>query len=451
MQRKNRQLLEFVILLVVVMMILGAAGITGVRAETSTRQEISVMLDMPEKPDTLTVISQDIVTDPLAQAVEKFEQEQGIEVEWLEYPSGELWDQLTTSIVGDDTFDVFYFSGSWQAELGAQGMMLPLEDIAPREILAELESRYFQVAIDSLKAHDQLWGLPIVAATMHFFYNEAMLEELGYQEPPATWEEMLEMSREAVEAELASYGFFPGWVSAHEDGMVWFDLMLKLYDGAWMNEERTEFIFNDERGVEALTLMKEILDEGLVPRAALEQSDWDNFHYFLAGDQLFEINWSFIYPFTVNPEMSEIADEVGVALIPGIERESYTVLGPNGFGISPTTRSPEWAFKLMAYLTGEEAARGLLTSQHGSAAAFAELYDDHPEFTVEDYALIEIFGEQMEYAGFRPSTYLTWYSEFRDNIFTPLMHEALLGEIEPQEALDQAQQQAQEILESEGL
>ncbi|MFN2362990.1 MAG: hypothetical protein ABR596_01740, partial [Halarsenatibacteraceae bacterium] len=64
---------------------------------------------------------------------------------------------------------------------------------------------------------------------------------------------------------------------------------------------------------------------------------------------------------------------------------------------------------------------------------------------------INIFKDHIEYGGLRPSDNLTWYSEFRNNIFTPAMHRALLGEQDVEEALDQAQEEAQELLESRGL
>jgi len=409
---------------------------------------------MPEKPEVLNIIALDIDVVQFGDAVAQFEHDHGIQVEWLEFPYGQLWSQITTSITAGTTIDLYMMSNSWHAELGGLGMAIPLNDLATEEELEALTAKYFPVTVEFLTSHDgKLWGLPGTAASVSFFYNRTMLEELGYTEPPATFDEMLAIGREAMDAGLASYAFFPGWLAGHEDGMVQFDVMLKLFGGEWMNEDRSEFIFNDEAGVNALTYMKEILDEGLVPRAALETSDWDNFHFFLAGDQPFEVNWNFVWGRATDPEQSSIVDDVAAAPIPGIVRETYSVLGGGGYAISPTSRSPEWAFELLKYMMSETGIKGVMSEQGGAEGTIAALYEPPAidEFPSDEYPLVDTFKAQMEYAGLRPSHFLTWYSEFRNNIFTPALHRALLGQQTPEEALNQAQQEAQAMLEREGL
>ncbi|SIQ08096.1 carbohydrate ABC transporter substrate-binding protein, CUT1 family [Alkalispirochaeta americana] len=407
-----------------------------------------------EKPEKLTIIALDIDVVQFGPAAQVFEDTYGIEVEWLEFPYGQLWSQITTGITAGTPIDLYMMSNSWHAELGGVGMAIPLNDLATDAELDAMTEKYFDITREFLTSHDgKLWGLPSTAASVSFFYNAAMLKELGYNEPPATFDEMLQISREAIDQGLASYGFFPGWIAGGECGMVQFDIMLKLFGGEWMNEDRTEFTFNSEAGINALTYMKEILDEGIVPRAALETSDWDNFHFFLAGDQPFEINWNFIWGRATDPEQSSIVNDVAVAPIPSIVREAYTVLGGGGYAISPTSRSPEWAFKLLQYMKGEEGARGVMRQQGGAEGTIKALYQPPlvNEFPPEEYPLVETFQRQIQEAGLRPSHFLTWYSEFRNNIFTPAMHLALLGDRSPEEALNQAQAAAQRMLDREGL
>ncbi len=409
--------------------------------------------EMPPKPDKLSIIALDIDVDQFGEGAAIFEEKYGIEVEWMEFSYGALWDQITTSIAGGTTFDLYMMSNSWHPELGKLGMAVPLDEIVSAETLAEINERYFDITVEFLSSHGHQWALPGTAATVSFFYNQTMLEELGYYEPPTTWDEMLEICREAIDAGLADYGFFPGYLAGHEDGMVQFDIMLKLHGGEWMNEDMTEWTFNSEAGVQALTLMKEMLDEGIIPRASLEQSDWDNFHYFLAGNAPFEINWNFVHKMAQDPERSDVVDDFVVGHIPGIVRDTYTVLGGGGYAISPTTRSREWSFKLLDYMHREEGAIGVMREQGGAEATIEKIYEDPAAygFSIEEYPVIEIYRQQLEYAGLRPSDDLSWYAEFRNNIFTPAMHRALLGQQDIEEALNQAQEEAQQMLEAEGL
>ncbi|MFN2364600.1 MAG: ABC transporter substrate-binding protein, partial [Halarsenatibacteraceae bacterium] len=392
--------------------------------------------NMPEKPDKLSIIALDIDVEQFQEGVAVFEEKYGIEVEWLSFPYSELRNQITTSIQGGQTVDLVKMSNSWHPELGSLGMAVPLNDVVSEEYLAEINERYFDITVEFLSSLDKQWALPGNASSMTFFYNETMLNELGYQEPPETWDQMLKISREAIDAGLADYGFFPGYLANHEDGMVHFDIMLKLHDGQWMNDEMTEFTFNSEAGVKALTLMKEMLDEGIIPQASLEQSDWDNMHHFLAGNTPFEINWNFVLQMAGNPDQSNIVDDFAVGHIPGIERDTYTVLGGGGYAISPTTRSEEWAFMLLDYMHRKESALKVMRDLGGAEGTIKELYENSEDygFTEEEYPMINIFKDHIEYGGLRPSDNLTWYSEFRNNIFTPAMHRALLGEQDVEEA-----------------
>lgn len=54
--------------------------------------------DLPEKTRKLRVIVLDIDVLQFGNAAQNFVDAYGIEVEWLEFPYGELWTQITTTI-----------------------------------------------------------------------------------------------------------------------------------------------------------------------------------------------------------------------------------------------------------------------------------------------------------------------------------------------------------------
>ncbi len=106
---------------------------------------------MPEKPETLNIIALDIDVDQFGEGVANFEEEYGIEVEWMEFPYGDLWSQITTSIQGGQTIDLYMMSNSWHPELGALGMAMPLGDIVSQERLDEINERYFDITVEFFK------------------------------------------------------------------------------------------------------------------------------------------------------------------------------------------------------------------------------------------------------------------------------------------------------------
>lgn len=394
-----------------------------------------------DKPDTLTLFT----TPEWAQYVEpsltEFTEQHGIEIEVTVVPYDQMFNQLTSSILGGQTVDVMELDPAWIPELAAQGMVAPLDDVIATETL----DAYLPGSVDLMRWDEQLFGLPLVAGFPYFFYNDEMLEELEISEPPTTWAEVEEISQQAVDAGLADHGIFLG-LAPLEGLMVYFDVFLKLQGGEWLNEDRTEWVFNSEAGVEALTYMKHLIDTDVVPRAALETADRDSTTTFLAGRAPFHFNWSFTYSLMQDAASSKVVESARPALVPGLQETSYTSMGGGGYAISLTSQSTEWAAELTKFLTSGQAAENMLEGR-GSDIAWAPLYDDQKIF--ERMPLLDVYVKQVPYGGLRPQ--LTWYTEFRDNMFLPDIHNALLGQIEIQEALDAAQRKAQERLQRDGL
>ncbi len=429
MQFSQKSLLTFVLILVIAFL----AGQSQVQAD---------------KPAELTIMGTD--TGPIysGEAVEAFEEEYGINVEWQVVPYADFFMQLTTSIGGGVPVDVFWMSNSWHAELGDMGMVIPLEDHYQEAERENLFADYFPASIEKMQSHDQTWGLPVITSPYFYWYNEPMLAELGYDEPPANWDELRDISLEAIEADLADYGLVLGW-DVGEALMSWFDMFLKLHGGQWINEDHTEFVFNSEEGVAALQYMKNMLEEGVVAEASLELGDWDSVYSFMAEQTPFEINWGAVYPDIKDPDESAVHDKYGVALLPGLkEVESYTPIGGGGWAVGATTRSEEYAFKLLEYMSGELGAVGVLEDK-GTEAVMPDVIGDRDDLVDQD--LNPVYEKQLEYPGFRPADFMTWYSYFRDEIVAPRLHEALHGTISAEEALNRAQEEAQEELEAEGI
>jgi len=400
-----------------------------------------------DKPDELLILSTDTGPTYSSRATDAFSEEYGIDVEWQVVPYDDFFTQLTTMISGGVPVDVFWMGNSWHAELGEMGMAIPLEDYYSEEEYNQVTDKFFPASVEKMSSHDKTWGLPIITSPYYFFYNEEMLAELGYDSGPETWNEVIEISEEAMDAGLADYGLVLGW-QVGEALMAHFDNFLKLHGGQWINEDHTEFTFNSDEGIEALEFMVELIERGVVSESSLEIGDWDSPYSFLAGNTPFEMNWGVAYSMINDPDESEVKDKARSILVPGIgENRSYSTVGGGGWSVGATTRSQEWAFKLAEYATNEMAARDVLDDKHAEATIVDVV--ESPEF--DDDEFMQIYQEQLNYTGFRPADFLTWYSYFRDEILAPNIHDALHGNLTPEEALNEAFEEAQERLEAEGI
>lgn len=412
----------------------------------SVGSALPALADLPPKPEVLRIFL-DTERERLARpALDAFEAEHGITVEANTVPYDRVFDQMSSMIAGGQQLDVVFMSNSWHAELGSVGLLLDPTEYLDQDYLAN----YVPTGLEMMASGGVQWGLPAQPAILYFYYNAEMLSELGYDAPPSTWHELAEISQAAVEAGLADHGMFVG-MAPLEGLMVYYDSFLKQFGGSWMNEDQTEWTFNSEEGVQAAQFMRDMIESGVFAEAGLETPDRNSMSSFTAGRAPFHWNWSFAWREMTDPDRSSVADVATPTMVPVIPEgsgESYTVMGGGGFAIASSTQNPEWSVELLKAVTGPVAAEFLI-DQFGSEGAWAPLFDD--ETLLEENPLLALYQEQVQFGGFRPSDFLTWYSEFRDNMFLPRFHEALSGNRDIQEALDAAAAEANSALNNRGL
>jgi multiple sugar transport system substrate-binding protein len=104
---------------------------------------------------------------------------------------------------------------------------------------------------------NQRLGFPPNRSMEMLFYNQTWLEELGYDGPPTTPEEFKEMACAAAEANGDGTG---GYILRDDASAV--AAWTMAFGGSVLNEEGTGYTYNGEATVEAMTWLKEMLDEG---------------------------------------------------------------------------------------------------------------------------------------------------------------------------------------------
>ena len=115
--------------------------------------------------------------------------------------------------------------------------------------------------------------------------------------------------------------------------------------------------FNNEKGVQVLTFMKQTIDDGLTNPTSISADENAVRDNFIAGSSAFAVNWLFQYADSNNAEISKIVGQAGFSPMPvfasgaaaGIK--SSSVDGSSSFGIMATTPHPDETWKFLEYLT----------------------------------------------------------------------------------------------------
>ena len=136
----------------------------------------------------------------LQDLVEKFTQQNkgNFQVTYREMPAdtGQFFDQLRTELqAGASEIDVIGGDVIWPAQFAANGWILDVSDRFPESE----RQRFLPAPVDSLIYQDAIYGVPWFTDAGMLYYRSDLLEQAGFSEPPATWEELKEMALKAAQ------------------------------------------------------------------------------------------------------------------------------------------------------------------------------------------------------------------------------------------------------------
>jgi multiple sugar transport system substrate-binding protein len=90
------------------------------------------------------------------------------------------------------------------------------------------------------------------------FYNKKMLQDAGYDHPPRTWNELIEMSTALKQKGIVKYPMVFSWGANYEQITVDYVMLVKSLGGEIFDAQGNP-VFNQGAGVEALQMMYDMM------------------------------------------------------------------------------------------------------------------------------------------------------------------------------------------------
>mgnify|MGYP006281511161 CR=1 FL=1 len=376
------------------------------------------------------------------QIIAEFQEEYpDVEVELTLVGYDALHDKLITSISSTNpAYDVILVDDIWYAQFAEAGWLMDVTD----RISSDMEDEVYDKAWEIVGYNDKLWGLPWLLDLEYFFYNEELLAEAGIENPPTTWEEVVEQSKTLKEQGIVEYPIVWSWAQIEALICDWVTL-LKGNNGEFFDEDNNPQ-FNNEKGVETLTWMKMTLDEGISNPASISANEEEVRRIFSQGNAAFAINWVYMYELLNDPDESNIVGQTELALMPVFEDaeaagvESATITGSMGFSVTKHSPNKEMAYKLIEYMTSKDVQSRYadhVTPMYRSLIQSEEIIEKHPE-------TFRMFDKQFPYIHSRPK--VPYYTEV-SRVLQSAIQSALVGDATPEEALDNAAEEVNKIQE----
>jgi len=189
---------------------------------------------------------------------------------------GDIRKKILAAIAAGQPPDMAVSYQNMVAEYAAAEVIEPLDDyIASKEygLSAQELADYFEAFItgDHYPAFGgQMLSFPPNRSMEVMYYNIDWLAELGYEDPPKTWDEFYEMCRAATDEAAGTSGYAISPSASTFAGWVW------TRGGEVLSADGKSVRFQAE-GVEALTFLKKLVDEGAAYQIAERYGDQTDF------------------------------------------------------------------------------------------------------------------------------------------------------------------------------
>ncbi len=132
-----------------------------------------------------------------------------VEIEYVAYDA--LHDKIVTAMATNPpAYDVILVDDIWYAEFANNGYVLDVTD----RITPEMKEKVFGSAWDITTVNGKTYGMPWLLDAKYFYYNEKLLKDAGFDNPPRTWEEMVDMAKVIKEKGIAEYPIVWSWAQA---------------------------------------------------------------------------------------------------------------------------------------------------------------------------------------------------------------------------------------------
>jgi multiple sugar transport system substrate-binding protein len=279
--------------------------------------------------------------------------------------------------------------------------------------------------------NESRYGIPLDVHPLGFYYNKTVMEQAGLdpEKPPTNDEEY----QQALE-EMKAKGIQGYWMSPFVfTGALVFQSLLWQFGGELYNADATQATFNSEAGVNALTWMADMVRNGYSPKNVGQDADSIAFQ----NDKNAFI-WTGIWMINAYKEIPQL--EWGLAELPQIGDEraawagSHNLVIMNQRGQDPNKLQASKVF--INWLT----EHSLEWAKGGQVPALADVRESGDFQALEHQSVL---AKQIDYVHFPPP--VPGIGDPQATLATAV-NEAVLLKKEPQAALDEAAQQADELL-----
>jgi multiple sugar transport system substrate-binding protein len=351
-----------------------------------------------------------------------------IQVDPLFVNNDKALQKLTVALQGEEPPDITYQYGSSLPQLAAAPGLVDLTDwVEQPEVDWE---DFIPGARTAATFEGKVLGIPALIDNLALVYNKTLFDDAGLDYPNAdwTWDDFRAAAEALTDPTAKQFGFsYP--MDASEDTVWHYDPLLWQNGGSILTEDQTQAAFNSPEGVEALELLTGMAVDDKSVFLDIQNSAYTD--VFNSG----RIGMLVTGPWDL-PSFPDV--DYGVEVLPGFDGDHQTIAGPDMWSVFDNGNGrAQAALQFLQWFTApqqiqtEDLATGHLPIRLSVAqdeSFLADFGDAWPG--------VDVFAENLSNVE-QARPVLAAYPQVSEAMGLAIVS-AMLGESEPQAALDQA-------------
>lgn len=270
----------------------------------------------------------------------------------MEVTTGSFHQWFITRLAADLAPDIIRITPQQIGRYAANGSLVDLTPSIPADYREDWSEPFWAIG----QRDDGIYGVFQHTDNFITFYNREVMDRIGITPPTAlddawTWDQFLEIANE-VKAATGNYAFSYGW-SGPDTAYRWMPLIYQN-GGAFLGEDGLTPSMDTDAAIEALAFGRRWYADGLVSPSNMSKSGGGHvdFDLFITG----QVGMALTNPEAIAAFDEAMPEQWGSApMIRNVGEASD--LGGNALAVTRSSRHPELAAELVAYLTSRESIR----------------------------------------------------------------------------------------------
>jgi multiple sugar transport system substrate-binding protein len=298
-----------------------------------------VLLPFAASAQKITFLTPSWGVPPDKSLLESFQRDSGITVEIQSVQNKDLFSRVqVAAATGQAAADVIFLTEEAPSNVVATNVMRALNDLAAKDPLeADLRGQEFW------RVDGELYGIPVYSQLVMMDYNQARLQQAGFNAPPKTWAELKRMAEQ-----LKSKGIDKHPIAMKASDWSWYLIALSMGDPMFDDELNPVFADSGSKARQAMSLLLEFFSEELIS-PEIVAGTVNQHSIFWSGSGTFHQGWQGSIRVGNNPERSKQAPNVAYMVLP---EAGNTWSFPAAIGIAENSKNAEAAWKFIRWYTG---------------------------------------------------------------------------------------------------